>query len=308
MKCPKCGYIGFEHTDRCRNCGYDFVLAQGAEQEADLTLRDDEGGPLADFDLGDARRGAGAEAAPRRRRATGETPAPASHPDFDPRITPPARAAVPDLPLFGDGPDDLPIVPAAGPPPAVRRSTPLAAKARPRPTPRAVDSTGAPALPLPIESAWSQPPASIPAAPGERAAAGTPGVVVRVLAALVDALLLLGTDAVVVYFTLQICRLAPAEVLSLPLAPLLAFLGLLNGAYLVLLTAAGGQTLGKMAFGLKVIAADEGPLTLSRSLIRTAALILSALPAGLGLLPALFTAGHRGLHDQLADTRVVRLS
>ncbi len=27
MKCPKCGYIGFEQTDRCRNCGYDFSLA-----------------------------------------------------------------------------------------------------------------------------------------------------------------------------------------------------------------------------------------------------------------------------------------
>ena len=27
MKCPKCGYLGFEHVDRCRNCGYDFALA-----------------------------------------------------------------------------------------------------------------------------------------------------------------------------------------------------------------------------------------------------------------------------------------
>ena len=27
MKCPKCGYLGFETTDRCRNCGYDFSFA-----------------------------------------------------------------------------------------------------------------------------------------------------------------------------------------------------------------------------------------------------------------------------------------
>ena len=27
MKCPKCGYLGFETTDRCRNCQYDFSLA-----------------------------------------------------------------------------------------------------------------------------------------------------------------------------------------------------------------------------------------------------------------------------------------
>src|SRR5262249_36332036 len=27
MKCPKCGYLGFEEVERCRNCGYDFSLA-----------------------------------------------------------------------------------------------------------------------------------------------------------------------------------------------------------------------------------------------------------------------------------------
>ena len=30
MKCPKCGYLGFEETDRCRNCGYDFSLSAPA--------------------------------------------------------------------------------------------------------------------------------------------------------------------------------------------------------------------------------------------------------------------------------------
>ena len=25
MKCPKCGYLGFERVDRCRNCGYEFL-------------------------------------------------------------------------------------------------------------------------------------------------------------------------------------------------------------------------------------------------------------------------------------------
>src|SRR5262245_51991787 len=27
MKCPKCGYLGFEAVDRCRNCGYDFSFS-----------------------------------------------------------------------------------------------------------------------------------------------------------------------------------------------------------------------------------------------------------------------------------------
>ena len=37
MKCPKCGYLGFETTDRCRNCQYDFSLAPFTS-ESELTL------------------------------------------------------------------------------------------------------------------------------------------------------------------------------------------------------------------------------------------------------------------------------
>ena len=37
MKCPKCGYLGFETTDRCRNCQYDFSLAPFSA-EPELTL------------------------------------------------------------------------------------------------------------------------------------------------------------------------------------------------------------------------------------------------------------------------------
>ena len=37
MKCPKCGYLGFETTDRCRNCQYDFSLSPFIS-ESDLVL------------------------------------------------------------------------------------------------------------------------------------------------------------------------------------------------------------------------------------------------------------------------------
>jgi uncharacterized protein (DUF983 family) len=39
MKCPKCGYLGFEQVDRCRNCGYDFSLAP-ATPGPELSLHD----------------------------------------------------------------------------------------------------------------------------------------------------------------------------------------------------------------------------------------------------------------------------
>jgi len=37
MKCPKCGYLGFETTDRCRNCQYDFSLTPFTS-DPELTL------------------------------------------------------------------------------------------------------------------------------------------------------------------------------------------------------------------------------------------------------------------------------
>jgi hypothetical protein len=41
MKCPKCGYLGFEAVDRCRNCGYDFSLSTATPQAEgrDLPIR-----------------------------------------------------------------------------------------------------------------------------------------------------------------------------------------------------------------------------------------------------------------------------
>lgn len=54
MKCPKCGYLGFETVDRCRNCGYDFSLAPTpAQQPTELPLHDSRGAgaALADLDL-----------------------------------------------------------------------------------------------------------------------------------------------------------------------------------------------------------------------------------------------------------------
>src|SRR5687767_5970755 len=93
MKCPKCGYLGFEHADRCRNCGYDFSLSQ-AVRSPELALRhpgendapDDAGDDLALIDA----------AAPSGRSA-GESSAADPTQEF-------ARPSAPgsELPLFGE--------------------------------------------------------------------------------------------------------------------------------------------------------------------------------------------------------------
>jgi len=243
MKCPKCGYLGFETLDRCRHCGYDFSLAAAAASR------------------------------------------------------PPA-----DLPLFGPPiPDDDPLITQPSPPRtplAVRRATPEVQRAR------------TPLLRTPLLD-LDPPPATV--ASLTEPAAGEPGshllqdaaIGDRLAAAAIDGLLLAVIDAAVVYLTMQICGIGLGEIGLLPPGPLVAFLLAQNGAYFVAFTA-GGQTMGKMATGIRVVSTEpRRSLDLGRALARELAWFLLALPAGLGLL-TVFSRDHRGLHDRFAGTRVIR--
>ena len=81
-----------------------------------------------------------------------------------------------------------------------------------------------------------------------------------------------------------------------------------NGGYLVAFTA-GGQTLGKMAAGISVVAAEErAPLDLGRAVLRTLIGSCWRCRRGSGSSPLIFSRDHRGLHDRFARTRVVRAS
>jgi len=133
----------------------------------------------------------------------------------------------------------------------------------------------------------------------------------RILGGLIDAAILVGIDVIVVYLTLEICDMTFSQVASLPLAPLLTFLALLNGGYLATFVAANGQTIGKMAAGTRVVPADPGAhayerVSFGQAVVRTASYLVSLLPAGLGFVPALVGRERRAVHDRLADTRVVR--
>jgi uncharacterized RDD family membrane protein YckC len=131
-------------------------------------------------------------------------------------------------------------------------------------------------------------------------------VLARAAACVIDLVVLGGIDGLVFYFTLQVCGLTLGELDMLPKGPLIAFLVVQNGGYLVTFNA-GGQTLGKLVMGIKVIGARTGaPFDLGRSLLRTVVWVLLVAPAGLGFLSALFSRDHRGLHDHCAGTRVVR--
>ena len=130
--------------------------------------------------------------------------------------------------------------------------------------------------------------------------------ILRVAAALVDLAILLAIDAVTLYLAVRLCGLTMREWRVLPVLPLGAFFLLLNGGYLTLFTAAGGQTIGKMAFSLRVVGYEDAPVPVGLSVLRALGCVASTLCLGLGLIPA-FLGGGQALHDRLADTRVVRV-
>jgi uncharacterized RDD family membrane protein YckC len=303
MKCPKCGYLGFESVDRCRNCGYDFSLSPTAEvlelPLKPMPIERDTRQSAADLSFLDA----GMPVEPVRRAAA----KPDGHRLFSSDQA--REQTLGELPLFGAViPDDLPLITRPSPPRsplAVRRATPE--------VPRLRSLSGrAPTLDLGLE--LPAPAVTTRVAARTMEATAIQGdeetdqdatIGARLAAFAADLLILAAIDVAVVYFTMQICGVALEDFRILPRAPLLAFLLLQNGGYLVTFTA-GGQTLGKMAAGIRVISAEPpSTLHLGQAFVRELVWLGLAVPAGLGLL-TIFGRDHRGIHDRFAGTRVVR--
>lgn len=292
MKCPKCGYLGFESGDRCRNCGYEFSLSDGTSDPMDrpLDLGPDESRPPLDLD-----RVIGARDEKQVEDLPLFSPSPAP---IDDR-TSVARRAEPSG--AANTRDDVPLI--TGPlrpraPLGVRRATPEVPRARTRPTKTPAHED------MFFESGQSAPaPSSVDTA-GEALASPFR----RIVAAVVDLALICALDALVLYFTLRLLGLGTPQLLALPLLPLVAFLLLLNGGYFIAFTAVGGQSIGKMAVGIKVISQEESAVPIGRATIRTLAYLVSALPLGAGFVPGVLAADRLALHDRLAHTRVVRPS
>jgi len=293
MRCPKCHYISFDSGDRCRNCGYDFSLAvETPDNPLDLKPDAEPRTAPEDFSLPDL--------------DGTETPVAGGRQPADKTWRPADTGAGLDLPLFSGG-DDRPLVtPPAVPraPLAVRRATPAVPRLR-TPAPEPPERV----LPLEPEArAAAGAPAPAPAGRETGPADDVAPAGARLGAAAVDAILLAAIDLAVLVMTLRIAGLGRDELGMLPVVPLVAFLALLNGGYVVLFTATVGQTLGKMAFGLRVVDADDAggaPPGVGQAALRALALVLSFAPVGLGYLPALFGDDRRAFHDRLTDTRVV---
>jgi len=302
MKCPKCDYLGFETGDRCKHCGYDFSLlplapSSRSPSEDEISLRPPPGeaSSVSDAWLKGAADeiGAGplASAAGRVERSFPLFP-PAHEGDNAPLVKLPAEPRAPlavrrtpDLRRFRSAPkakrrDDerlaLEFAPEA---PVVAPDPPLVSE-------------------RPVRSASAR-------APRAESAPVVASLHRRAIAALTDHAILFGVDLAVVYCTLRMASLAMSDWRVVPLVPLLTFLGLLKLTYFAAFTALGGQTIGKMVAGIRVVADDHLRLDAGRAIGRTLAEVVSLAPLGLGLVPALLGPDRRALHDRVAHTRVV---
>lgn len=136
------------------------------------------------------------------------------------------------------------------------------------------------------------------------------GIGRRLQAALIDLSFLGTVAAAVLWLTARWAGLTMARVFELPLLPIAAYLLIVAGAYILMFTVAGGQTVGKMLTGLRVVTADgesdrASDVSWRQAAIRALVTIPSVLLLGAGFL-TLFGAGGRAIHDRLSETRVIR--
>jgi uncharacterized RDD family membrane protein YckC len=240
-------------------------------------------------------------------------------------VTRSVQAAEGDLPAGdADAPDDAPLVEAPvqpRPPLAVRKPAPDTTAGR-----TSTAATGVhprPNLPLRkpgplhhdlledlqrIEHLERKAAADAQAATRREWTSDGAGSASRLGAAVIDALLIGAVSAAVLTITLRWLDLPMAQAGLLPVVPTAAFLLLVGVGYLLIFTAAGGQTIGKMTTGIRVVP-DEArmgeTLSVRQALYREILTVPSVLVLGAGFIPGL-VGERRALHDRLAHTRVVR--
>lgn len=129
----------------------------------------------------------------------------------------------------------------------------------------------------------------------------------RLAATAIDAVLFAGIDLAVLYLTFRIVGLGAAEWRVLPVWPLALFLVGMKLSYASVFTALGGQTIGKMAAGIRVVSMDDRGVTAGAAVRRTLASLVAVATAGIGYLPGLVGRERRAIHDRVSGTRVVLL-
>jgi uncharacterized RDD family membrane protein YckC len=159
---------------------------------------------------------------------------------------------------------------------------------------RAAESAPAPATVAPVPS-----PAAAPAVVAGPAPAG---FWIRVGAVLIDVVCATAAETL---FALLAWGLLDERLAT---AASRAFRFLASPCYFIFFHWAWGQTLGKMAFRIRVVDLAGGPLSFGQAVLRHIGSWLSAVILGIGYLLVAFRVDKRGLHDLIARTRVEHLT
>jgi uncharacterized RDD family membrane protein YckC len=307
VKCRACGYIGFEPSDTCGNCGAPTAAAGAPPPSLPLQQQLPLGPQLAE---------AAATAPPPRQRKARRSPVPnapkKTAAEAAGRGVPPGEA--PETLEVSDRDLDLPRMSRSGcPAPGVAASVPAAGPAA-APAPLAIPLSyppdgGEPALPWTDAAVIDR----VEEVPERFWAPDGAGLFRRATALLVDLALLaflLGLFLLGGAFALWREGIETATLLSGPglrvtRVPVALLAALLSLATHVPFHALAGTTPGKRLAGLEVRSGDGSPPTWTEAALRWLGAALVVLSGGAGAAWALFEPRRRGWADLLSRTMVV---
>lgn len=275
MRCPKCGYVSFDHLEACKRCGADLQEVK-------------------------RRRGIYAFTAV----PAGPSPAPTPLRSGPGAAEPPQKSEdqTQEIDAFFAALSDSPG-------PAVTRGQEQQEKAAFRlpldVLPSLDPLPGGVAQAISVQTDASAP-VRMPAARAGfwiRLAAWIADIVCLFLATIVLALLVLAT----IWFGGRLGGEINDQVMALAGYSSAAIVMASGFLYFTLFVGSCGQTPGKRIFGLKILRVSGREMTYGSACLRSLCWILSLLLFSVGFLMIAFTRQKRGLHDMLAGTCVIHV-
>lgn len=134
------------------------------------------------------------------------------------------------------------------------------------------------------------------------------GFWIRAIAAVLDSVISSALQFTMAFALASITELSGAGALPMVQMLIMLFSTLAGVFYYVFFTGYSGQTPGKMALGLKVVRLDDTQVSYGQAFIReTIGKFISGIVLGIGYLMVALRSDKRGLHDLMADTRVIKI-
>ena len=273
MRCPKCGYVSFDHLDACKECGADLQEERQRRGVPVFTAA-----PLL--------------SSPRPISLQPASSAPMSQQEVKGRLQ--------EIDKLHAGRSD----PLGAPPMSRPEAREQAAILLPPDV--AEPAYRSPGSELPSLGSWDRASVQVDVAAKAgfwiRLAAWIADIVCLFLATIALAVLVLTT----IWFGGRLGGEINDQVMALAGFSSAAIVMGSGFLYFTLFVGSCGQTPGKVLFGLRIVAVNGKEMTYGRACLRSLCWIISLLLFSVGFLMIAFTRQKQGLHDVLAGTYVIR--